>query len=259
MPNTPPLPGDLVEHARVGVGDVLAEHADALVARHLLVQREPDRLAERHRLVATARLMRVSGGRGAPGIRVEGVVGATSGRGRWRGRGGGPRTRPRRRRRPPRGPRPGSRRHRRGRARRRAIERLLEQRRSDRARPRRRARRASGTSSGRRTASASTAGSRWRGSGRGPAPARTCCDRVRALACAPRSSRGRRSARRGGRGCRITISEIGAGAWSADAHRDRVAVVGDDVEHGEVRGGRPCSGSPRTRPPRSRPRRATRR
>ena len=33
--------------SRVGVGDVFAEHADALVARHLLVQREPDRLAER--------------------------------------------------------------------------------------------------------------------------------------------------------------------------------------------------------------------
>ena len=47
MPNTPPLPGHLVDHVRVGVGDVLAEHADAFVARHLLVQREPDRLAER--------------------------------------------------------------------------------------------------------------------------------------------------------------------------------------------------------------------
>src|SRR5680860_818509 len=37
----------LVEHPRVGVGDVLTEHPDALVARHLLVQRAPDRLAER--------------------------------------------------------------------------------------------------------------------------------------------------------------------------------------------------------------------
>ena len=36
----------------IGVGDVLAEHADALVARHLLVQREPDRLAERDGLGA---------------------------------------------------------------------------------------------------------------------------------------------------------------------------------------------------------------
>ena len=31
-----------------------------------------------------------------------------------------------------------------------------------------------------------------------------------------------------------TISEIGAGAWSVEPHRDRVAVVGDDVEHREV-------------------------
>ena len=31
---------------RIGVGDVFAEHADALVERHLLVQRQPDRLAE---------------------------------------------------------------------------------------------------------------------------------------------------------------------------------------------------------------------
>ena len=37
----------LVDHVGVGVGDVFAEHADAFVARHLLVQREPDRLAER--------------------------------------------------------------------------------------------------------------------------------------------------------------------------------------------------------------------
>ena len=47
MPNTPPLPGHLVDDVRVGVGDVFAEHADAFVARHLLVQREPDRFAER--------------------------------------------------------------------------------------------------------------------------------------------------------------------------------------------------------------------
>ena len=42
------LAGHLVDDVRVGVGDVFAEHADAFVARHLLVQREPDRLAERH-------------------------------------------------------------------------------------------------------------------------------------------------------------------------------------------------------------------
>ena len=55
MPNTPPLPGTSSMHVRVGVGDVLAEHADAFVARHLLVQREPDRLAERDRLARRRR------------------------------------------------------------------------------------------------------------------------------------------------------------------------------------------------------------
>ena len=41
------LARDLVDHVGIGVGDVFAEHADAFVARHLLVQRQPDRLAER--------------------------------------------------------------------------------------------------------------------------------------------------------------------------------------------------------------------
>ena len=41
-----------VEHIGIGVGNVLTEHADAFVARHLLVQREPDGFAERHRLGA---------------------------------------------------------------------------------------------------------------------------------------------------------------------------------------------------------------
>ena len=39
----------LPQHAWVGVGDVFAEHTDARVARHLLVEREADRLAERNR------------------------------------------------------------------------------------------------------------------------------------------------------------------------------------------------------------------
>ncbi len=50
MPNTPPLPGTSSMTCGIGVGDVLAEHADAFVERHLLVQREPDRLAERDEL-----------------------------------------------------------------------------------------------------------------------------------------------------------------------------------------------------------------
>src|SRR5205814_1587321 len=44
------LAGYFVDQVRVGVGHVLAEHADAFVARHLLVHREADRLAHRYRL-----------------------------------------------------------------------------------------------------------------------------------------------------------------------------------------------------------------
>src|SRR5581483_12180165 len=41
---------DLRDHLLRRVGDVLAEDADALVGRHLLVQRAPNRLTERHLL-----------------------------------------------------------------------------------------------------------------------------------------------------------------------------------------------------------------
>ena len=73
MPNTPPLPGTSSMHVGVGVGDVLAEHADAFVARHLLVQREPDRLAERDDL-GVGRVPRGSPGSSTTGQRPEHVV-----------------------------------------------------------------------------------------------------------------------------------------------------------------------------------------
>ena len=44
------------EHDFPGIGDVLAEHPDALVGRHLLVQRALDRFAERHRFAVGARV-----------------------------------------------------------------------------------------------------------------------------------------------------------------------------------------------------------
>ncbi len=66
MPNTPPFPA-LRRDVRLGVGDVLAEHADPFVGCHLLVQREPDGLAERHAVVLA------SGGGG--GSRGHGMVG----------------------------------------------------------------------------------------------------------------------------------------------------------------------------------------
>ena len=59
MPNTPALAGDHVEQLRVAVGDVFAEDPDAFVALHLLVQREPDRLAERDGLAAGFRFGRL--------------------------------------------------------------------------------------------------------------------------------------------------------------------------------------------------------
>ena len=90
-----------------------------------------------------------------------------------------------------------------------------------------------GTWTGCRPTSGSTAGSRRRGAGRG----RRRPGRGRwpwPPACAPSSSRCRRSGGSRGPAKPRTSSDTGAGAWSAVGHRDGVAVVGHDVEHGQV-------------------------
>ena len=69
---------DVGEHRLAGVGHVLAEHPDALVGRHLLVQRALDGLAQRHAIAA------VVGGRrrreGQAGRRRSSVTDLGSGR-----------------------------------------------------------------------------------------------------------------------------------------------------------------------------------
>ena len=95
MPNTPPLPGTSSMTCGIGVGDVLAEHADALVGRHLLVQRQADRLAERDRLAGV-----VVGGSARIRLAARADPGRARGRARDAGRAGATRARLRPRRAP---------------------------------------------------------------------------------------------------------------------------------------------------------------
>ena len=162
-------------HVRVGVGDVFAEHADALVARHLLVQREPDRLAERDRLGASASAA------GSPGIVGDRRAARRRGRARSRARAAARRARPRPRRAPSRSPRRASRRPRSGVSAPRVDQLAARARRSGRARA------SSASSSAPRyflwsSESECEYGPRHQrvDRGTGPAPARTC-----AIASAP--------------------------------------------------------------------------
>ena len=66
VPNTPPLPSTFESTSLAGVGDVLAEHPDALVGLHHLVQRPLDGLAERDDVAALVGGRRVRRGRAAP-------------------------------------------------------------------------------------------------------------------------------------------------------------------------------------------------
>ena len=220
---------DVVEQRLAGVGDVLAEHPDALVGRHHLVQRAPDRLAEgdRPRRPSDAG----SSGTGRSGstydvVEDRGRVGPGRGQ-RLLGRVGHHGARPRRG-----SPRP-----------RPAVSTPA----STSARAQQEDRVVRGLV-GQLLGGAVLAlgvGRRVR-----VRPGDLGVDQRRARRRPARGRSRRRRSRglevvaavdlvdRAGRGSPRTISEIGAGDWSLGRHRDGVAVVGHDEEHRQVQAAR---------------------